>query len=259
MRREPLVVGVFDAGVGGIPIAALLQQAGLHIVYLGDSGRRPYGPQTRDAVGRYVAQAERFFAAVGCDAWVIACNTASVVADAATSGLLPRVDMVGAVAAEFPRSGGGPLGLLATAGTVKSGAFPRALPSYNVHQIATEDLLRLAEEGSEDHSGLQMLAGQAFDRLRALGCTTAVLACTDFTCIMPDLEAVAGGLTLVDPLHSAVRLVLERLAVTESNRDGVVGDRLVLTGPHPVDVQSYALTRFGLTLPAPDYVDLGSL
>lgn len=260
--RDPFV-GVFDAGIGGIPLAALLKQAGLRVLYLGDSGRRPYGPKPNQVVSEYVAQAEQFFAAAGCDAWVIACNTASVVADDATAGLLPRVDMVSAVVAGLPETGREPLGLLATAGTVASGAFPRALPQHDVHQIATEELLRLAEEGGgDDHARVRKLAEQAFTELRGAGCRLVVLACTDFTCVLPDLRAVAGDLVLFDPLVSAARLVQQPLWKPSDRERDVLdsegGDRLVLTGPHPVDVQDYALRRFGIELPAPEYLALDS-
>lgn len=249
-------MGVFDAGIGGIPLAALLDQQGHAIVYLGDVARRPYGPRSNVEVARYVGEAEQFFADVGCDIWVIACNTASVVSTEALRGLIPCVDMVSAVVHEYPASGSGPVGILATAGTVASGAFPAALATYEVHQIATEELLRMAEEGGGESTRLRALAADAFAQLRAHGCGDAVLACTDFTCVLDDLVAEAGGIRLVDPLEAAVRLVDERLAGLDRKgaASGANGHRLVLTGEHPVDVPAYARERFGLELPEPEYL-----
>lgn len=251
------LVGVFDAGIGGIPVAAALKSDGHHVVYLADSARRPYGPQPHEAVTQYVAEAERFFTDAGCNAWVIACNTASVVADQAIDDLIPCVTMLSAVADEFPASGAGRLGLLGTAGTVASGAFPRALSTYEIHQVATEELLRIAEEGGGDAAKVRELAAAAFRELRVHDCQDVILACTDFTCVLDDLIVAAEGLRLVDPMHAAVRLIQETVAATSPPGGSDVEDRLVMTGVHPVDIRAYARDRFHLDLPEAEYRQLG--
>ena len=272
MSAAPWVIGVFDAGIGGIPMAAMLAERGHQVVYLGDAARRPYGPQPNEVVARYVAEAERFFDQAGCDAWVIACNTASVVAHEALAGTIPCVDMVSAVVHEYPAIDSGPIGLLATAGTVASGAFIGALPAYDVHQVATEELLRIAEEGGGDASRIRALAAEAFTEVREAGCAEVILACTDFTCVMEHLIAESQGLALLDPVDAAVALLQETLAghgrrdkrtPTGQAREGRVraghtssGHRLVLTGPHPVDVAAFAHDRYGLELPEPEYLPL---
>lgn len=260
MRTGRATVGVFDAGIGGIPLAARLAKAGHRIVYLGDAARRPYGPQSGRHVARYVAEAEAFFTNVGCDVWVIACNTASVVAADALVGTIPCVDMVTAVRHEFPVSGSGPLGLIATAGTVSSGAFVDALPTYDLHQVATEELLRLAEEGGGDRAQIRAFAARAFEELRAFGCSDVVLACTDYTCVFDELTLEAGDLRLADPLAAAANLVELHLSDQEASPEVTTGDhRLVLTGPHPVDVSAYARERFELDLPEPEYRPLTAI
>lgn len=258
MSSVPAVIGVFDAGIGGFPIAAVLAARGHRIVYLGDAARRPYGPLPNAVVATYVAEAEMFFTASGCDVWAIACNTASVVAGDAVQGLIPCVDMVSAVVRDFPSTGSGPLGLLATAGTVASGVLPKVLASYELHQIATEELLRIAEEGGGDSSRVRALAAEAFETLTEHGCQETVLACTDFTCIIDDMRAAAGVMRVVDPLEAAAQLVEDNLG--SCARNGAppdYGHRLVLTGPHPVDARTYARDRFGLDFPAVEYHPIG--
>jgi glutamate racemase len=253
----PVSVGVFDAGIGGLPVAARLAECGVRIVYLGDSGRRPYGPQPNEVVASYVAEAEQFFADAGCDLWIIACNTASVVAAGVLRGLLPCIDMVSAVRHRYPPGGSGTLGLLATAGTVSSGVFPDLLAGYDLHQLATEELLRIAEEGGSERERVRALAADALDALRAEGCAEVILACTDFTCVLDELAAEAGGLVLFDPLDAVLELADERMrALGHRAAQGPAGHRLVLTGPHPVDVAAYALSEFGLALPGPEFITL---
>jgi aspartate/methionine/tyrosine aminotransferase len=109
---------------------------------------------------------------------------------------------------------------------------------------------------------IRRLAVEAFSALRGAGCTSVVLACTDFTCILPHLAAAAGELTLVDPLDAAIELTLSRLDDldgTERSAGPAMSDRsdrLCMTGSHPVDPQEYARTRFGLSLPAVEIVTM---
>lgn len=251
-------IGIFDAGIGGLPLAALIRRrAPQHrIVYLGDAGRRPYGPQPAADVARYVAEAERFFVESGCDVWVIACNTASVVAADVLTRAVPAIDMMTAVAAAVRRAPAGPVGVLGTAGTVSSGVVPRVLPDREVHQLATEALLRFAEEGINDQR-VDPLIDDAMQFLHEKGCTSAVLACTDYTCIIDSLRAAAGETVLLDPLEAAADLALDELnrsaCSTRNRRDD---DLLCLTGEHPVDVVQYAADTYGLALPAVTYVSL---
>lgn len=249
--RTRASVGVFDAGIGGLPLAsALRRRAPQHrLVYLGDAARRPYGPRPAAEVARFLGEAERFFLRAGCDVWVIACNTASVVAGDAGIGALPCVDMVSAVRESVRTAPEGPVGVLATAGTVASGVLPRALPDRGVFQVATEELLRLAEEGGgDDPVRLGRLAEQAMAEVIGAGCTSAVLACTDFTCILDTMRAAAPGFPVIDPLTSAVDLTLGLLG--DSSRASAAEDDLFcLTGPHPVDAVAFARQTCGLALP----------
>ncbi|PKW16169.1 glutamate racemase [Saccharopolyspora spinosa] len=244
-------VGIFDAGIGGLPLAAMLRRrAPQHrLVYLGDAARRPYGPRPGAEVARFLGQAEQFFVRAGCDAWVIACNTASVVAAEADVGAIPFVDMVSAVREAVRMAPVGPVGVLATAGTVASGALPRALPEREVFQVATEELLRLAEEGGgDDPVRLRRLARRAMEQITAAGCASAVLACTDFTCILDAMRAAEPGFALIDPVESAADLTLGLLQKPGSPRAGQE-DLFCLTGPHPTDGVAFAWDAFGLTLP----------
>lgn len=229
------------------------------LVYFGDAARRPYGPLPGDVVTGYVAQAEALFHREGCDVWVIACNTASVVADRALKGLLPCIDMVSAAAAAAPDPAEGPVGVLATAGTVASGVIARALPEHDVHQVATEELLRLAEEGASADPRIPALTAAAVAELQAAGCTSAILACTDFTCVLPQMRAAAGGIRLIDPLDAAAAMAVATLRDLDPGLDRTeLPDKLYLSGPHPTDIVEFARDRFGLDLPPVEYVDIDS-
>ncbi|MBC3191087.1 aspartate/glutamate racemase family protein [Pseudonocardia sp. C8] len=252
-------IGVFDAGIGGLPLASILRhRAPQHsLVYLGDAARRPYGPRPAAEVTQYVAEAEQFFADAGCDVWAVACNTASVVLEDQPARLIPRVDMLMANRAAADTAPAGTIGVLATAGTVASGAVGRAISDRDVRELATEDLLRLAEiDGGDDPRRLQTLVDEAVAILRGWHCTSILLACTDFTCVLDLITAASDGIAVIDPLGAAADLVLDTAARVAAHAGPGRGDRLYLTGPHEVDIRQLARDTYGLDLPPVDYATL---
>ena len=240
-------VGVFDAGIGGLPFGRELIGAvpNVSICYLADSSRRPYGPQPLADVAGYVLQAEDFFVRQGVDAWVIACNTASVVAPALVDRRLPCVDMVEAIGRVLPASVG-PIALLGTQGTVTSGVIPRRYPDRTWVSIATERLLRYAEEGIADAPEVDDLLTDLGARLAEAGARYAVLACTDYTCVLPTMTARLPDVELLDPLRGAVHAVVDLLPPAP---DGVLSGSHELhdTGVHPVDIGRLAEQTYGFT------------
>lgn len=256
-------VGVFDAGIGGLPIAKRIRTAapGASILYLGDTARRPYGPQPREAIMRYVSQVERFMSDADVDVWIIACNTASVVAEETLVGLLPFVDMVAAATSCVSPETLGPIGVLGTEGTIASGAFTRALPDFEVLGVAAEELLRLAElGGGDDPALLYQLAHKCAAALIESHVTTTILACTDFTCILPTMEQAFGaGMKLIDPADRAVELacdILHSPSDASGSEPSTRRDRLCFTAPAPIDARAYARDQFELEMPDPEYVTL---
>ncbi|MCX4469599.1 aspartate/glutamate racemase family protein [Micromonospora sp. NBC_01655] len=247
------VVGVFDAGIGGLPIARALTRRlpGVAISYLADSGRRPYGPQPGATVARYVRQAERFFAGKGVDVWVIACNTASVVAPATNERLVPCVDMVEAVGRVLPPVAAGRVALLGTLGTIVSGAIPRAYPDHDWVPMPTEALLRHAEEGDARSPAVLDLLRRLRDEVDQSGATHAVLACTDYTCILPAMADALPGIALLDPLDGAVRAVCDIVRSRSTDEAPTAfresrGHEFAVTGHHPVDIPTLARETYGL-------------
>ncbi len=82
MKSERLVrIGVFDSGVGGLTVLAACRRRmpGALYYYYGDNGRAPYGSRPRGEVLSFVREALDLFAALGTDAAVLACNTATAV------------------------------------------------------------------------------------------------------------------------------------------------------------------------------------
>src|SRR5262245_10565412 len=138
-------IGVFDSGVGGLTVLRALMERlpGESTVYLGDTARVPYGTKSADVVTRYSLRNAEFLLRQDVKLLVVACNTASSVALPALTSRL-QIPVLGVIepgaAAAAARSRSGRIGVIGTQGTVRSGAYQRALqavrPGATVHARA---------------------------------------------------------------------------------------------------------------------------
>src|SRR5258706_2225514 len=75
-------IGVFDSGVGGLTVLHEIVTAFPHeeAIYLGDTGRYPYGTKSAETITRYALENVEFLVARGIKLLVVACNSVSAVA-----------------------------------------------------------------------------------------------------------------------------------------------------------------------------------
>lgn len=200
-------IGVFDSGVGGLTVVRALLGKLPHeeIVYLGDTARVPYGSRSPQTVTRYSLNAARFLLGRGVKMVVVACNTASAAALPQLEEALD-VPVLGAVGpgaqAAAARSRRRVIGVIGTLGTVRSGAYERALRAIDndlkVVSAACPLFVPLVEEGWTDASDevaegvarryLTPLLGEAPDL------DTLVLGCTHYPLLLPLLSRVTASL-----------------------------------------------------------------
>ena len=75
-------IGVFDSGLGGLTAMRKLVEAmpNEDLIYLGDTGRVPYGGRSRDTIIKYARQDIEFLLSHNIKAIAVACGTVSTVA-----------------------------------------------------------------------------------------------------------------------------------------------------------------------------------
>ena len=214
-------IGVFDSGVGGLTVLRELrsQIPDESLVYLGDTARVPYGTKSSPTVLRYAHEAARFLLAQRVKLLVVACNTASAVAldDLAERYHVPVIGVIepGARRAlEVTRKGR--IGVIGTEGTVRSGAYERALRAarsdVNVFAAACPLFVPLAEEGWANHEIARMAAREYLKPLLDQGIDTLVLGCTHYPLLKQTLQDVTGaGVQLVDSARETAKTVAQRL------------------------------------------------
>jgi len=256
---------VFDSGVGGLTVLNELrrQLAGESTIYLGDEARMPYGPRPAAEVIEFTRQAMRWFAKRECKLIVLACNTATAQALEAVrdESAVPIIGVVrpgaaAAIASSARRS----IGVLATVGTVRSGAYVRAVrdldPLCDVTQQACPKLVPIVESGKAGTpEALEAVREYVAPLLTEGGVVqpvvdTLLLGCTHYPLLREEFRKVAGpGVRVVDSATTTALAVREVLASHRLLADGAAPRHQVFaTGP----VERFtevARTIFGEQLP----------
>jgi glutamate racemase len=209
--RNSAPIGVFDSGVGGLTVLRALRRElpQESFVYLGDTARLPYGTKSRDSVLRYSVQASEFLMGRGIKHLVIACNTASSVAVDELRERLAPMPVIGVIEpgalAGCRASKTGAIGVIATEGTVRGGAYQRCITKLRADATVTAKacslFVSLAEEGWTDGPIVEAIAHRYLDEMfrSAPELDTLLLGCTHFPVLIDALRRVVGSrVTIVD-------------------------------------------------------------
>ncbi len=206
-RAAARPIGIFDSGIGGLTVVRALRKLLPHedLIYLGDTGRYPYGTKSADVVCRYSFENTEFLVDKGIKLLVVACNTSTAVA---LEALQRRYDVpvIGVidpgVQAAVKATRNRKVGVIATEGTIRSGAYTRGLrrvrPDLEIYTRACPLFVPLAEEGWVDNEVAELAARSYLGSLAQSGIDTLILGCTHY----PLLKDV-----IRDTIGRAVRLI----------------------------------------------------
>lgn len=263
LRTDPRPIGVFDSGVGGLTVLAELRRRlpAESTLYLGDNARAPYGPRSADEVRAFTLESVAWLLAQDVKLLVLACNTATahalpLVREVATVPVLGVVRPGAISAAASTRAGH--VGVIATAGTVASGAYPAAVgeadPAVIVTQQACPELVPMVEAGQLSGPVAEAtVRGYLADLFGAdPRIDTLLLGCTHYPLLRPLIEEVAGPQVAVVDSAFTTALAAEDLLDALGGRrahEAPGANRIVTTG----DVATFSAvagTVFGASLPS---------
>ena len=218
------VIGAFDSGVGGLTVLAALRRRlpAARLLYAADSAYAPYGERDRGYVLERSRRLASFLLEQGAQMLVVACNTATALAIGELRGDWPDVPLVGIEPAIKPalagrRDGDGPVGVLATPGTLASDRFRSLLARQRGGDAVLLQACPGLAEAIETHGpqGAEPLAllRQFCVALQRAGCTRVVLGCTHYPLLAGAIrEAFAPReVELLDPADAVAAQAL-RLA-----------------------------------------------
>jgi glutamate racemase len=230
-QRDDRPIGMFDSGFGGLSVArALIDLApGENIVYVGDTGRYPYGPRPLAEVRSYAAQIGRWLVDEhDVKLVVVACNTASAAGLEALEKLLP-VPVIGVIEpgvrslASATRNG--KVGVIGTVGTISSGAYQRAIAGLpdelELFCAACPGFVEFVERGDTLSDQVVVLAERLLAPVREAGIDTLLLGCTHYPFLARTIaDAVGRDVVLVSSADETAFDVRATLAAGSPGRGG---------------------------------------
>jgi len=207
LKNKP--IGIFDSGVGGLTVARQIMDAlpQEHLIYFGDSLRAPYGDRAPEQLAQFSRQIIDFLMDKDIKALVVACGTISARIFGTVEQMtdIPVLGMVvPGVTAALAATKTGRIGVMATAGTVASGAHRTAIltqrPDAQVMSVACPLFVPLTEEGWSDNTVADMTAQIYLADMAANRIDTAILGCTHYPLLINSIKkALPSDVTIVDP------------------------------------------------------------
>jgi glutamate racemase len=219
-----LPIAFLDSGVGGLPYLQWARERlpGENFVYLADRKHFPYGTKTPEAVFEAVAEGiAKVSEAFAPEIFVLACNTASVVALEKLRREFPAKTFIGTVPAVKPAakySKNKRIGILATDGTVHARYLDTLINRFasacTVVRVPGPDIVNFVEKRfftASAEERLAVIAGAA-SRFRFENVDTVVLACTHFLYLLEEIHsAMGGGVTLIDSREGVGKRLIDIL------------------------------------------------
>lgn len=207
-------IGVFDSGLGGLTVAAevLRNLPDESIIYFADTAHVPYGERPLAEIEEFALGITRYLISQGAKAVVMACNMSSAVALESAQETFPNVPILGVIepgSRAAAMTGSSAIGVLATTGTVKSGAYRRVIGQLNPKAIVWEQpcpaFVPFIESGLADSEEAEVAVRKCVEPLIADGANTIILGCTHYPFLRPAIERTAPEAFIVDPAEETVR------------------------------------------------------
>lgn len=205
LLQIPGPIGVFDSGYGGLTILSKIRETlpQYDYIYLGDNARTPYGTRSFEIVYEFTLQAVNKLFEMGCHLVILACNTASAKAlrtiqmnnlphldpQRRVLGVIrPTVECIGSITHSRH------VGVLATAGTIKSESYPmeihKLFPDIHISGEACPMWVSLVENNEAQSPGADYFIQKYIDALlhKDRQIDTVILGCTHYPLLSPKIK-----------------------------------------------------------------------
>ena len=203
-RDNDSPIGVFDSGFGGLTVARAIIDLLPHedIVYVGDTGRYPYGPRPLPEVHGFARQiARKLVEEHHVKMIVVACNTAAAAGleDLSPEPELPVLSVIEpGVRSVLRATTSGRVGVIGTVGTIASGAYQRAVSALDstgrvqLTCAACPGFVEFVERGELDSDQVYVLAERLLAPIRDAKVDSLLLGCTHYPFLARTISDVVG-------------------------------------------------------------------
>jgi len=194
-------IGIIDSGVGGLTVVkeVMRQLPNETIYYVGDTARCPYGPRPVEEVKAFTWEMTNFLLKHNIKMLVIACNTATaVVLDEIRS--IVKIPVLGVIypgaRAALKVTKDFKIGVLGTIGTIKSGAYEKALRSINrrvqVTSLACPKFVPLVESGEYYGPLAERIVFESLEPIKNAEMDVLILGCTHYPLLQKLIKKAMG-------------------------------------------------------------------
>lgn len=215
LPEAPGPIGVFDSGYGGLTILQQIRKTlpQYDYIYLGDNARTPYGTRSFEVVYEFTRQAVTKLFEMGCHLVILACNTASAKAlRSIQTNDLPQLDssrrVLGVIRPTVERIGemthSRHIGVVATAGTIKSESYPleirKLFPDITVTGEACPMWVPLVENNEATGDGADFFIRKNLNSLLGKDpqIDAIILGCTHYPLLLPKInQYVPRGVQII--------------------------------------------------------------
>jgi len=283
------MIALFDSGIGGLtvlkPLLKLLPE--YEYIYLGDSGRSPYGGRSEESIKKFSEEAVEYLFNRGAKLIIFACNTASSVAlrhvqqkylkgkeekDRKILGvLIPLAEEV------TKQTKIGRVGVVGTRATINSQSYTTEIhkinPEIKVYSQSCPLLVPLIEEGWQNKPEAISILKKYLKPLKSCNIDTLILGCTHYPWMQKSFEKIMGkkvkvfntGEVVATSLkeylsrHPEIESKLTKAQKMTSSKDQTRSSQAhctFLTTDDPKRLQSFAEKYIGAKIKTPEKVSI---
>lgn len=210
------MIGIFDSGVGGLTVVKEIFKylPDCQTIYFGDTARLPYGTKGATFVKKYSDKITGWLLNKKAKIIVIACHTSSAWASDFLKKKyknVPIFDMISSAAKEVVlNTKNKKIGIIGTPGTIKSGAWSKALkkldPSLKIYAQSCPLFVPMVEMGFVKGQIAEEVSEIYLKKIKAKKIDVLVLACTHYPLLEGVIKkSVGNNVKIINPAETTAK------------------------------------------------------
>lgn len=205
-------IGVMDSGIGGLTVLKKLAEKlpSENYLYYGDTKNLPYGNKSPEQLLQYVREILNFFNKKNVKAVVFGCNTTSAVVYDIVKNEYPFqiYPIIQNACENIAPSKYSKIGVFATQATVNSGAYAKALKTFNqkleILELACPNWVNFIENDEINSEKCFENVKEMMTKMQQFAPEKIILGCTHYPYLLNVLEKFAPSEMFINPASAFV-------------------------------------------------------